>query len=210
MGLSPNDLLIAQYKTRVPSLMKAAKEIEEEIRAIFRGIRRVDAISARVKGIDQFIEKANRTDASGKAKYGYPLEEIQDQVGARIVVFYPSDVQPAVERLAPHFRQIENRKREDSDPSRFAYEAWHLVCFIPPDVIARHEVPINFFELQVSTLFQHAWAEASHDLAYKPNDALDYHRQRRVAWAAAQAWGADRIFDELWNEQKNDPPENGK
>jgi ppGpp synthetase/RelA/SpoT-type nucleotidyltranferase len=60
----------------------------------------------------------------------------------------------------------------------------------------------TFFELQIKTLFQHAWGEADHDLIYKPSGALTSDQRRRVAFTAAQAWGADRIFEELAQELK--------
>ncbi|WP_244619298.1 hypothetical protein [Rhizobium sp. 18055] len=57
----------------------------------------------------------------------------------------------------------------------------------------------NFFEIQVKTLFQHAWSEANHDLGYKPeSDRLTSDQNRLLAFASAQAWGADRAFDELF------------
>jgi ppGpp synthetase/RelA/SpoT-type nucleotidyltranferase len=46
----------------------------------------------------------------------------------------------------------------------------------------------QFFELQVKTLFQHAWSEAEHDLAYKPSEPITPHQQRQIAFTAAQAW----------------------
>jgi putative GTP pyrophosphokinase len=59
---------------------------------------------------------------------------------------------------------------------------------------------IDFFELQLKTLFQHAWSEADHDLGYKPSAELSLDQKRRLAFTAAQAWGADLIFDELYRE----------
>jgi len=58
------------------------------------------------------------------------------------------------------------------------------------------------FELQIKTLFQHAWAESEHDLAYKPVEDLPKDQRRRVAFVAAQAWGADHILHELVEELK--------
>ena len=79
------------------------------------------------------------------------------------------------------------------------------MLLIPSDVlddsVDRSEAP-DFFELQVKTLFQHAWSEANHDLGYKPGSVpLDADAKRRLAFTSAQAWGADRIFDELFLER---------
>jgi putative GTP pyrophosphokinase len=43
---------------------------------------------------------------------------------------------------------------------------------------------------------------AEHDLGYKPGAVpLTPDEKRRLAFTAAQAWGADRIFDELFHER---------
>ena len=81
------------------------------------------------------------------------------------------------------------------------------MLLIPSDVvdpkIDKKLVP-EFFELQVKTLFQHAWSEANHDLGYKFGAVpLDSDAQRRLAITSAQTWGADRIFDELFLERSS-------
>ena len=54
----------------------------------------------------------------------------------------------------------------------------------------------------MKTLFQHAWSEAEHDLGYKPGTVpLTSDEKRRLAFTAAQSWGADRVFDELFQER---------
>jgi ppGpp synthetase/RelA/SpoT-type nucleotidyltranferase len=63
----------------------------------------------------------------------------------------------------------------------------------------------KFFELQIKTLFQHAWAEANHDLAYKPLVPMSAHQRRLIAFTAAQAWGADQVFAQLVDEIVNMP-----
>lgn len=82
--------------------------------------------------------------------------------------------------------------------------------FIPSDVISDDEFGDDdpkFFELQIKTVFQHAWGEASHDFAYKSETPLSSDQKRRVAYAAAQAWGGDRIFEDLFKEIQQQSPE---
>jgi ppGpp synthetase/RelA/SpoT-type nucleotidyltranferase len=145
-----------------------------------------------------FLEKANRHKQTfGKKIYKYPLKEIQDQIGARIVVYYLSDVESITHFCLKYFREVENQTIIEVDPNRFGYEAKHLTCFIPPDIRTRFNSPIPFFELQICTLFQHAWAQAEHDIGYKTRIKLDYEKKKFIAFAAAQAWSADRIFEDL-------------
>ena len=55
----------------------------------------------------------------------------------------------------------------------------------------------SFFELQIKTMFQHAWAESEHDLNYKTINELSIEDKRLIAYSAAQAWGADEVFERL-------------
>jgi ppGpp synthetase/RelA/SpoT-type nucleotidyltranferase len=187
------------YQERIPVLTRVAEEIQAALEEILCGVPRIDRIATRVKAVDSFVGKAQRIDPdAGKPRYTYPLDEIQDQIGARIVVFYRSLIDPVTEKVLTEIQEVENRLKEQPALS-FGYEARHLVCFIPPDIRAAHHPPIEVFELQISTLFQYAWSQAEHDVGYKPQGALSYDDRRRMAWAAAQAWGADVIFDELWH-----------
>ena len=76
------------------------------------------------------------------------------------------------------------------------------MLLIPSDVLEQSWDPAEIpgcFELQIKTLFQHAWSEAEHDLGYKPGlRELGPDEIRRLAFTAAQAWGADEIFNELF------------
>ena len=166
------------------------------------GHQRVDRITARAKSVDRFVAKAEKTE-NGIPKYSEPLKQIQDQVGARVVVFYLDDVDVVAEAIKKHCRYIETKLLVPESESEFGYVGRHFILATPIDAVPatldQSRLP-TFFELQIKTLFQHAWSEANHDLGYKPTIALDSDQKRRIAFTAAQAWGADRIFLELHRE----------
>ena len=194
----------AEYRRRHEAFLQIiAEQLERQIRTYLAGTRNIDRITARAKAPDRFAEKATRTDDRGQPKYTKPLTEIQDQIGARVIVFYRDDVDPTVDILTRYFQPIEERELVPESQWAFGYFGRHLVAPVPRDVVPREvnldEVP-RFFELQVKTMFQHAWSEANHDLGYKPESRLSPDQVRRLAYTAAQAWGADRAFAELFSE----------
>jgi len=162
---------------------------------------RIDRISCRVKSTESFIAKASKTDGNGNPKYIDPLNEIQDQVGARIVTFYRSDVHSLAQSVDSLLRRIERKHHLPEMRDQFGYEGLHYILFFPHELIPNglETSAPRFFELQIKTLFQHAWSEAEHDLGYKGR-TLSTDNQRKLAFTAAQAWGADLIFGELFED----------
>jgi putative GTP pyrophosphokinase len=195
--------LEALYRRRYDTVLQPlAREVEMQLGDYFVDIPRIDRIAARAKSIDRFLKKAAKQE-DGKPKYAEPLHQIQDQIGARIVVFYPSDVEPAAELVKRYYRLIEDRDVVPESEWAFGYFGKHFVSIVPSELTAKYgnkaDVP-RFFEVQIKTLFEHAWSEANHDLGYKPDTELPKDALRRLAFTSAQAWGADRIFDELFAE----------
>jgi putative GTP pyrophosphokinase len=194
--------LKARYRARYERvLLPLTGRLDKYLCDVVKDYPRVDRISVRAKAVDRFLEKAMRLEA-GKPKYTDPLNQIQDQLGARVVTFYLSDVRQLSVRIEDFFGSIEVKHVIPDSPSEFGYEGKHYILFVPQDVMnpADSDDSPTFFELQIKTLFQHAWGEADHDLIYKPVGSLTADQRRRVAFTAAQAWGADRIFDELAQE----------
>ena len=183
-------------------LVPLAERIDAHLKSVFSGFPRIDRISARAKSVDRFIGKAAKQEG-GIPKYADPLNQIQDQVGARIVTFYASDVERVRMEIEKYFKYIESKKIVPESESEFGYEGRHFILFVPEDLIddkLEREESVEFFELQIKTLFQHSWSEAEHDLGYKPSGELTSDQKRRLAFTAAQAWGADQIFDELYRQ----------
>jgi ppGpp synthetase/RelA/SpoT-type nucleotidyltranferase len=190
----------AEYRRRFEQVLQtAAANLEQLLVNHLRDVAHVDRISARAKNPLRFAEKAQRRE-NGVLKYTAPLEEVQDQIGARVVVLYRDDVEIVTEVINRYFPHIEEREVQPDDHWKFGYFGKHFILALPMDVIPvgvdRDDAP-RVFELQIKTLFQHAWSEANHDLGYKAANPLSDDQERRFAYTAAQAWGADRVFEEL-------------
>lgn len=185
-----------------------AKELQEHISDLLNDacVPRVDRVSARAKAVDSFVRKSEKTTNDGSKKYLNPFSEIQDQIGARITVFYQSDVDLVTKILVEkYFTAIEHVDKIPETDWEFGYFGRHFILTIPSDVLPEGYEQVadlpQFFELQIKTLFQHAWSEANHDLGYKAKEGEEpIQLRRRLAFASAQAWGADQIFDELFSE----------
>lgn len=194
--------LEAEYRTRYgAALTPIAHALEAQLRDYLDGSPRIDRITARAKGIQKFLQKAALRE-DDKLKYDEPLRQIQDQVGARVVTFYLPDVTRVASVLEKYYRPIETKHIVPDSESEFGYFGKHYIFLMPKDLLAaevdRSLLP-DVFELQIKTLFQHAWSEANHDLGYKPGGRQPNADQKRLlAYASAQAWGSDRVFDELF------------
>lgn len=195
--------LEAAYRERHDKVLVAlAARLEAHITELFIGVDRIDRVTARAKSVSRFIAKSQNISDDGNAKYDEPLEQIQDQVGARVTVLFNQDVEIASDHAKKYFRYIESKEIEPAAVCEFSYFGTHFISFIPDDVLDpawdKSDIP-SFFELQIKTVFQHAWSEASHDIAYKPLlGELSREEKRALAFASAQAWGADKQFESLF------------
>lgn len=190
----------AEYGERFPALVRVAEQLAAFIRAKLADVPRVDRVSARAKTPESFKAKAEKAGASGEPRYEAPLVQVQDQIGARVIVFYKSDVSRVATVLKSYLQPLESKVHTPESNWEFGYFGAHWILALPLDAIPEDieiDVTPRFFELQIKTLFQHAWSEANHDLGYKADVTPSGDQERRLAFTAAQAWGADRVFDEL-------------
>ncbi|CCV15559.1 hypothetical protein [Mesorhizobium sp. STM 4661] len=66
------------------ALTPVATELIGNLTEIFAGTPRIDRVTARAKSIDRFMSKAEKK-AGDRLKYDDPLNQIQDQIGVRII-----------------------------------------------------------------------------------------------------------------------------
>lgn len=198
--------LEGQYRYRHDQvLLPIANKLEAFLKDLLSDHPRIDRITTRPKSIDRFMGKSRAITREGTPKYEEPLHQIQDQVGARIITFYKDDVEHISNEVQRYFHAIESKEMLPENDWEFGYFGNHHVLAFPPDLIdpAYDQANVPFcFELQIKTLFQHAWSEANHDLGYKPgHQPLERDDLRQLAYTSAQAWGADRVFNELFQKR---------
>ncbi|HEU5289425.1 MAG TPA: hypothetical protein VFU05_02205, partial [Cyclobacteriaceae bacterium] len=195
------DQVMSDFNTISPTLKEIADKIEKHLcEDVCANLTHIDKVSGRPKSQDSFRGKANKVEEkTGKLKYERPLKEIQDLIGARIVVFYKSDVEPVAKAVKDYFQIVEETKFVQDEVNKFGYEGLHLVCFIPTNIYSNkgNSLIPDFFELQIKTLYQHAWSQSEHGLGYKPGVKLNDEQKRQLAFIAAQSWGADTILEQL-------------
>jgi putative GTP pyrophosphokinase len=191
----------ARYRLRYPLLQRLATSLDEQSGALLKGVEHIDRLYFRAKDPTSFGKKSVATDNNGKPKYASPFEDIEDQVAGRVLVFFRRDIDIVVSKLCDGFNRAQLLRKEPGRHDAFAYESIHLVFIIPPHLFpdgweALGTRPTTF-EMQVRTLFMHAWAEPEHDIAYKAKIPLSQEEKRKLAWAAAGAWGGDEIFEQV-------------
>ncbi len=136
-----------------------------------------------------------------KPPYEHPLEEIEDQIAGRILVLFIDDLETTVGHVNELVIPVEQHHKRPTRYNEFDYESLHGVYALPPQYLPdgwdQEEDMPQTFEIQVRTLFQHAYAEPQHDLGYKPGAPLSDEVRRELAWIAASSWGADHALDRV-------------
>lgn len=139
--------------------------------------------------------------------YGDPASELTDQVGIRVITYFPDQVDPIVRRLRDAFEVDEERsvdKREALTVREFGYRSVHLIVrarLTGVEGAAAQTLRDLWFEIQVRSLLEHAWAEIEHELVYKSGTVFPEVVLRAFAVLAAQLEDLDQRFLSLRSER---------
>jgi ppGpp synthetase/RelA/SpoT-type nucleotidyltranferase len=194
------------YVRNKPFLERIKHKLESEtIESLKEYSSEIDRIYFRVKEIDRFLEKIQ------KKNYSNPLVNIEDQIGGRVIVFFKDDIAFVKDKLMKTFYALEDKmveRPEDeithtSRDDAFGYQSFHLIFKFPPEfntMIEPYEGKFpKTFEIQIRTIFMHAYAEPQHRIAYERSEELPKEIRKNLAWIAASAWGADQEYQRVIN-----------
>ena len=192
--------IIRKYEERLTLLNQLSEALNKETNDALADLLHIDRISFRIKSSKSFADKA--LDPNNKPPYNNAFVEIEDQVAGRIIVFFINDIDLVIGKLKGTFKSIESSFRRPAKDEEFGYESHHLICLIPPYVKprgwnARDDLPTTF-ELQIRTIFMHAYSEPQHNIGYKSTKELPKEIRRELAWIAASSWGADKAYQRVW------------
>jgi ppGpp synthetase/RelA/SpoT-type nucleotidyltranferase len=174
-----------ERKPRYDRLAKISAGILE-VRLTEAGVRHT--VQFRLKEFASFVRKALAKNT------GDPFREIHDLAGVRVVVPFFGDRARVADVVHRHF---DVRDEEDTSlrqqVDQFGYRGWHFaIALKESDLPANGELGDHVAELQVQTRAESAWAEAGHDLVYKPRAPVPAATERRIARLMAIV----ELFDE--------------
>ncbi len=155
----------------------------------------VHAVFARSKDPLTLMEKVRRKG------YVSPREEVTDLVGARVIVQYLDEVEPAASLVRHALVDIDEAHSIDKGKTlatrEFGYRSIHIVAKLPVEVLDIRGLPREpslGVEVQVRTIFEHAWAEIEHEVVYKSGIRYPDDFRRRFSAVAGTLEILEREF----------------
>jgi putative GTP pyrophosphokinase len=147
-------------------------------------------IQSRSKKPSSVMEKMIRKGQDGIPRH---YTTFDDMAGARAVVSFLKDVYTVRDNLLS-FPEYTLRLEEDyiKDPKESGYRGLHLTLEVPLpeiDFVPRCEV-------QIKTVYQHSWSNASHELTYKNSD-IQREYIEEFKKLSSKLWYAELITDKL-------------
>jgi putative GTP pyrophosphokinase len=198
-GLDRNHLR-NRYLADAPRLERLKDEILYSLNAILnRKQIGIHSIAGRVKTVDSFLEKVER-----KA-YSDPFAQAQDLVGARVVGLFLSDLPKIEQAIAETFDVIDKDDHGVGGAvDTFGYMSFHYICRLGESHAGPryHDIGDAQFEIQVRTIVMDAWANISHQLAYKNESSIPDELRKDFHALSGLFYVADQHF-EMFSKQIN-------
>lgn len=198
-----------QLADEYASVHSLYESFENKIRSLCTDLLRIDgvqvhSVSSRTKSIASLFGKISRPDKAYDS-----LSDITDLVGIRIITYLESavlDVARLIEREFDVDPARSVNKAKARDPDTFGYSSVHYIVKLAIDRngLAEYKAFRDiFFEIQVRSILQHAWAEIEHDLGYKSDIQVPFAVRRRFSRLAGLLELADSEFDSVRSDLQN-------
>jgi ppGpp synthetase/RelA/SpoT-type nucleotidyltranferase len=205
LGLSDTSMrFLDRYRAEIPSADIAANLVRKSVEHIARETGAVvHVVAARAKSLESLRGKLRRK------QYSRPSSQLTDLIGVRVITYYRDAVDLIVRRLQQVFEINEKEstdKRLTLGLRNFGYRSVHLIARLKPAQVltpAHQLLRSRWFEIQVRSILEHAWAEIEHEIVYKSGVQQPDEILRRFAALAGSLELLDNEFLAL-RERRND------
>jgi ppGpp synthetase/RelA/SpoT-type nucleotidyltranferase len=198
---------VKEFAARRPMYVRYAEVLEQILEGVVRDYDPHAIVQARAKTISSFAEKIWRK----RDAYRYPVNQLTDLCGARVILHTPHDVEAVSEFIKRHFTiDWDNSQdvKERLEPSQFGYRSVHYIVQLRPDSFPTVDIGVKLppegdalfglkAEVQVRTMLEHAWADVTHSMSYKAEFDTPPKWERALAGVAAALERADDSFSTI-------------
>jgi ppGpp synthetase/RelA/SpoT-type nucleotidyltranferase len=159
---------LVKYRTEFPDYKLRAEALEKFVKDILQGSYiEIHKIEARAKDPNSVHLKLLRK------RYSRPRSQLTDKLGVRVITYYSDDVDRVVDRLRPHL-DIDRRQSVDKRMALglrgFGYSSVHIIARLRAREAKKSpyaSLDGFWFEIQVRSILEHAWAEVEHEIVFK-------------------------------------------
>ena len=151
-------------------------------------------VTARAKTLDSVRGKLRRKH------YRDPDRQVTDLIGVRVITYYRDDVDRVVTRRQENLEinsQDSVDKRGQLGLRSFGYSSVHLIARLNPNQVRTPSYQMlgnRWFEIQVRSVLEHAWAEIEHEIVLKSGIEYPEEIVRRFASLAGTLELLDNEF----------------
>jgi GTP pyrophosphokinase len=195
------------FQDEYKGLTQDATRLKDEV------LRQLDRIVKHTNAVLGFpIQSRVKEWSSVKPKMERPPQgvskvvDLQDVIGFRIVLVFLRDVVPVVDAVkgtVDVIRTYDKLDRLKSD--QFGYQSVHIVARLPSawtSAPTMQGLEKFKFEVQVRTLAQHLWAEASKKLQYKQSGDVPKDVQRSINRVSALLETVDLEYERVLKDRE--------
>jgi ppGpp synthetase/RelA/SpoT-type nucleotidyltranferase len=192
-----------EYEALRPTAEKFRNELRQQLEALTTNadVKLGFPVEARVKAWDSIASKLDRLHLQLGS-----IRELQDLVGARVIVLFRRDVERLCRLVEETFAVVAKedtgqRLRED----QFGYSSTHYTIKLPKEwqsLPSLSTIGDLSAEVQVRTVSQHIWAAASHILQYKDETNVPLPVRRSIHRVSALLETVDLEFERVLTERE--------
>lgn len=176
----------------------AAREAQDYIAGLLAPhVIPIHAVIGRSKTVTSLRGKIRRKN------YLNPATEVTDLVGVRVITYFAKHVDIVEAELRASL-DISVRKsrdaRRDLGEAQFGYRSIHLIARLRPSPAKlehNRSIGRRWFEVQIRSILDHAWAEIEHEVVYKSGVVFPVDMRRRFKAIAGSLEVLEHVFEEL-------------